>query len=70
MKILERKKYLKKSTAERAFVSKAARPQEDVVGGMVQEFCHTGFQWGGEALALAPYSAQIGILVVAGALVP
>ena len=52
MKILERKKYLKKSSAERAFVYQAARPQEHVVGGMVQEFVNRVFNGAAKPLLL------------------
>ena len=52
MKILERKKYLKKNSAERAFVYQAARPQEHVVGGMVQEFVNRVFNGAAKPLLL------------------
>jgi predicted transcriptional regulator len=38
MKILEQKGYVKKSRADRAFVYRAARPRQQVLGGMVREF--------------------------------
>ena len=38
MKILEQKGYVKKTHAERAFVYRAARPRQQVLGGMVREF--------------------------------
>jgi BlaI family transcriptional regulator, penicillinase repressor len=38
MKILEQKGYVKKTRAERAFVYRAARPRQQVLGGMVREF--------------------------------
>ncbi len=52
MKILERKKYLKKSSAERAFVYQAARPRDHVVGGMVQEFVNRVFNGAAKPLLL------------------
>jgi predicted transcriptional regulator len=38
MKILEQKGYVKKTRADRAFVYRAARPRQQVLGGMVREF--------------------------------
>jgi BlaI family transcriptional regulator, penicillinase repressor len=38
MKILEQKGYVKKTLADRAFVYRPARPQQQVLGGMVREF--------------------------------
>ena len=38
MKILEQKGYVKKTRAERAFVYRATRPRQQVLGGMVREF--------------------------------
>ena len=38
MKILEQKGYVKKNRVERAFVYQAARPRQQVLGGMVREF--------------------------------
>jgi BlaI family penicillinase repressor len=38
MKILEQKGYVKKNRAERAFVYRATRPRQQVLGGMVREF--------------------------------
>jgi BlaI family penicillinase repressor len=38
MKILEQKGYVKKSRADRAFVYRATRPRQQVLGGMVREF--------------------------------
>ncbi|MDQ2898880.1 MAG: BlaI/MecI/CopY family transcriptional regulator [Acidobacteriota bacterium] len=52
MKILERKKYLKKSSAERAFVYEAAGPQRHVVGAMVQEFVDRVFNGAAQPLLL------------------
>ena len=38
MKILEQKGYVSKDRADRAFVYRAARPRQQVIGGMVREF--------------------------------
>src|ERR1017187_1576262 len=38
MKVLETKKYLKKSQAERAYVYRPAQPQRQVIGAMVRDF--------------------------------
>ena len=38
MKILEQKKYLKKSQSKRAYVYRAAQPKRQVIGAMVKEF--------------------------------
>jgi predicted transcriptional regulator len=38
MKILEQKGYVNKERVERAFVYHAARPRQQVLGGMVREF--------------------------------
>jgi len=38
MKILEQKKYLKKTQSERAYVYRPAQPKGRVVGAMVREF--------------------------------
>ena len=38
MKILEQKGYVKKTRDERAFVYRATRPRQQVIGGMVREF--------------------------------
>jgi len=43
MKILEQKKYLKKSQAERAYVYRPAQPQGQVVGAMVRDFVNRVF---------------------------
>jgi predicted transcriptional regulator len=50
MKILERKKYLKKSQDERAYVYRAAQPQRKVVGAMVKEFVNRVFNGSAEPL--------------------
>jgi predicted transcriptional regulator len=38
MKILEQKGYVTRERVERAFVYRAARPRQQVLGGMVREF--------------------------------
>jgi BlaI family transcriptional regulator, penicillinase repressor len=38
MKILEQKGYVSKTRADRAFVYRATRPRQQVLGGMVREF--------------------------------
>jgi len=38
MKILEQKGYVTKTRVDRAFVYRAARPRQQVLGGMVREF--------------------------------
>jgi predicted transcriptional regulator len=43
MKVLEQKKYLKKSQAERAYVYRPAQPQRQVVGAMVRDFVNRVF---------------------------
>ena len=43
MKVLEQKKYLKKSQAERAYVYRPAQPQRQVIGAMVRDFVNRVF---------------------------
>ena len=43
MGILERKGHLKKKAGERAYVYTPARPQKQVVGGMIQDFVNRVF---------------------------
>src|SRR6185437_13564346 len=50
MKILERKKYLKKSQADRAYVYRPAQPQGKVVGDMVRDFVNRVFNGAAEPL--------------------
>ena len=50
MKILERKKYLRKTQVERAYVYKAAQPQRKVLGAMVREFVNRVFNGSAEPL--------------------
>src|ERR1700729_3005008 len=50
MKILEQKKYLKKTQNERAFVYRPAQPQRQVVGDMVRDFVNRVFNGSAEPL--------------------
>lgn len=50
MKILEQKKYLKKTQAERAFVYRPAQPKRQVIGDMVREFVNRVFNGSAEPL--------------------
>src|ERR1051325_11468903 len=50
MKILEQKKYLKKSQADRAFVYQPAQPKRQVIGAMVREFVNRVFNGSAEPL--------------------
>src|SRR3954471_19322233 len=50
MKILEQKKYLKKSQAERAYVYRPAQPKRQGVGAMVREFVNRVFNGSAEPL--------------------
>ena len=43
MKVLETKKYIKKSQAERAYVYRPAQPQRQVIGAMVRDFVNRVF---------------------------
>ena len=52
MKILEQKGYLKKSDKDRAFVYRPARPQRQVINGMVKEFINRVFNGSAEPLLL------------------
>ncbi|HEY3132721.1 MAG TPA: BlaI/MecI/CopY family transcriptional regulator [Acidobacteriota bacterium] len=52
MNILEQKKYLKKSRAERAYVYQAVRPKNQVIRSMVQEFIDRVFNGSAEPLLL------------------
>jgi BlaI family transcriptional regulator, penicillinase repressor len=52
MKILEQKKYLKKTLAERAYVYRPAQPKRQVVGDMVREFVNRVFNGSAEPLLL------------------
>jgi predicted transcriptional regulator len=50
MKILETKKYLKKSQADRAYVYRAAQPRKTVIGAMVSDFIDRVFNGSAEPL--------------------
>jgi BlaI family penicillinase repressor len=50
MKILEQKKYLKKTLVERAYVYRPAQPKRQVVGAMVREFVNRVFNGSAEPL--------------------
>ena len=50
MKILEHKKYLKKTQADRAYVYRAAQPQRQVIGAMVRDFVNRVFNGSAEPL--------------------
>lgn len=50
MKILEQKKYLKRTQAERAYVYRPAQPKRQVVGAMVREFINRVFNGATEPL--------------------
>ena len=50
MNILEQKKYLKKSQNDRAYVYRPARPQSQVIKGMVREFVDRVFNGSAEPL--------------------
>src|ERR1035438_9743726 len=50
MKVLEQKKYLMKSQAERAYVYRPAQPQRQVVGAMVRDFVNRVFNGSAEPL--------------------
>jgi BlaI family transcriptional regulator, penicillinase repressor len=50
MKILERKKYLKKSQADRAYVYRPAQPKGKVIGAMVRDFVNRVFNGSAEPL--------------------
>ena len=50
MKILEQKKYLKKTQADRAFVYRPAQPKRQVIGDMVRDFVNRVFNGSAEPL--------------------
>jgi predicted transcriptional regulator len=52
MKILEQKGYVTRARAERAFVYRAARPRQQVLGGMVREFIDRVFDGASRPLLL------------------
>ena len=50
MKILEQKKYLKKTQADRAYVYRPAQPKRQVIGDMVRDFVNRVFNGSAEPL--------------------
>jgi predicted transcriptional regulator len=50
MKILEQKKYLKKTQADRAYVYRPAQPKGQVIGDMVRDFVNRVFNGSAEPL--------------------
>src|SRR3954470_6381725 len=50
MKILEQKKYLKKTQTDRAYVYRPAQPQRQVIGDMVRDFVNRVFNGSAEPL--------------------
>ena len=50
MKILEQKKYLKKTQVDRAYVYRPAQPKGTVIGAMVREFVNRVFNGSAEPL--------------------
>ena len=50
MKILEQKKHLKKTLADRAYLYRPAQPQGKVIGAMVREFVNRVFNGSAEPL--------------------
>jgi len=50
MKILEQKKFLRKTQAERAFVYRPTQPKGQVVGAMVRDFVNRVFNGSAEPL--------------------
>jgi predicted transcriptional regulator len=50
MKILEQKKYLKKTQHERAYIYRPAQPQRQVIGAMVRDFVNRVFNGSAEPL--------------------
>jgi len=52
MKILEEKKYLKRTMAERAWIYRPAQPKGKVIGAMVSEFVNRVFNGSAEPLLL------------------
>jgi predicted transcriptional regulator len=50
MKILDEKKYLKKTLVDRAYVYRAAQPRKTVIGAMVRDFVNRVFNGSAEPL--------------------
>src|SRR3974390_3717180 len=54
MKILEQKKYLKRSQVDRAYVYRPAQPKRQVIGAMVRDFVNRVFNGSAEPLPVPP----------------
>jgi BlaI family penicillinase repressor len=52
MKILEQKKYLRKTQEDRAYIYRPAKPKNQVIKGMVQEFVNRVFNGSAEPLLM------------------
>ena len=52
MKILEQKKYLRKNQEDRAYIYRPAKPKNQVIKGMVQEFVNRVFNGSAEPLLM------------------
>src|SRR5580693_6381138 len=52
MKILEQKKYLRKTQEDRAYLYRPAKPKNQVIKGMVQEFVNRVFNGSAEPLLM------------------
>jgi predicted transcriptional regulator len=52
MKILENKKYLKKTQEDRAYAYRPSKPKDQVLGGMVREFVNRVFNGSAEPLLM------------------
>src|ERR1043165_943056 len=50
MKILEQKKYLKKTQSDRAYIYRPAQPKGQVIGAMVRDFVNRVFNGSAEPL--------------------
>jgi len=52
MKILEQKKYLKRTMADRAWIYRPAQPKSKVIGAMVRDFVNRVFNGSAEPLLI------------------
>jgi predicted transcriptional regulator len=52
MKILETKKFLKKTQEDRAYIYRPSKPKQQVLGGMVREFVNRVFNGSAEPLLM------------------
>jgi predicted transcriptional regulator len=52
MKILEEKKYLKRTMSDRAYIYRPTQPKRQVIGSMVQDFIDRVFNGSAEPLLL------------------